>query len=279
VSSRRLVASDSVVCVNERLRTAMLRAGLDAPTLARAVQVDAKTVDRWIRGRTPRLHTRLAVAKILGDTEVNLWPGTRPDQSPGTTSTAEVVGAWAHRAAIPTDLWLALLDAARDRVDLLGYAYPFLFEMAPQVTATIRRKATDGSRIRIAVADPVCTHVAERDTLEQLGGTLPGRIRLALLWLADLDGLVDVTVGMHQIHLYNSVFRFDDQMIVTPHLFRAHGYQHPALHLRRLSPHGIFESFAEQFQQVWDTVRPVSTMGADRGTPDRLLQRSAGSGA
>jgi len=48
---------------------------------------------------------------------------------------------------------------------------------------------------------------------------------------------------------------FDDQMIVTPNLFRAHGYQHPALHLRRLSAFGLFEFLAEQFQQVWDTVR------------------------
>jgi len=60
--------------------------------------------------------------------------------------------------------------------------------------------------------------------------------------------------------LYNSIFRFDDEMIVTPHLFRAHGYQHPALLIRRLSPHGVFDSFAEQFQQVWDGTRPVHTM-------------------
>jgi hypothetical protein len=254
----------------------MLRAGLDAPTLARAVEVNTKTVDRWVRGRTPRLRARLAVAKILGDAETNLWPATRPDQSAGSVSTAEVVGAWAHRANVPTELWLSLLDTARERIDLLGYAYPFLFEMAPQVTATIRRATEAGARVRIAVADPDCPHVAERDALEQLGGTLAGRIRLALLWLGELDGLVDVTVGVHQVHLYNSLFRFDDQMIVTPHLFRGHGYQHPTLHLRRLSAHGIFESFAEQFQQIWDTIRPVTTSsatGAERGTPDRLLQR------
>ena len=171
-SSRRWPVSDNVADVNERLRTAMLRAGFDAPTLARAVEVNAKTVDRWIGGRIPRLRTRLAVAKVLGDTEAHLWPVARPDQSPGTTATAEVVGAWAHRAHIPTDLWLALLDAARDRIDLLGYAYPFLFEMAPQVTATIRSKAAAGARVRIAVADPDCAHVNERDALEQLGGTL-----------------------------------------------------------------------------------------------------------
>src|SRR6266545_3267257 len=110
----------------------------------------------------------------------------------------------------------------RERTDLLGYAYPFLFEMAPQITATIRQAVTKGARVRIAVADPDCPHVVERDALEQLGGTLAGRIRVALMWLSQLDGLVDANVGMHQVHLYNSVFRIDNQMIVTPHLFRAH---------------------------------------------------------
>lgn len=266
--------SPTVNGVNERLRTAMLRAGLDEPGLARSVGVDPKTVNRWLHGRTPRLRTRLAVAKVLVDTEANLWPAARPDQSPGNASTAEVVGAWAHRSHIPNELWLSLLETSRERIDLLGYAYPFLWELAPQVTGTIRAAALDGARVRIAVADPDCQHVLDRDGLEQLGGTLPGRIRLALMWLRQLDGLVDVNVGLHQVHLYNSVFRFDDQMIVTPHLFRAHGYQHPALHLRRLSPHGIFESFAEQFQQVWDTVRPVpAAVEVDDGTQDRLLAR------
>jgi hypothetical protein len=96
--------------------------------------------------------------------------------------------------------------------------------------------------------------------LEQLGGTLAGRIRLALMWLQDMAAKPNAAVGMHTVHLYNSVFRFDDQMIVTPHPFRAHGYQHPALHLHRLSAFGLFESFAEQFQRVWDTVRLVETV-------------------
>src|SRR5262249_60114759 len=130
--------------------------------------------------------------KTSADPEATRWPPPRPDQAAGTPSTAEIVGAWAHRADVPTDLWLSLLDTARERVDLLGYAYPFLFEMAPQVTATIRRASGAGARVRIAVADPDCPHVAERDALEQLGGTLAGRIRVALRWLSDLDGLIDV---------------------------------------------------------------------------------------
>ncbi len=65
-------------------------------------------------------------------------------------------------------------------------------------------------------------------------------------------------IGLHATHLYNSVFRFDAEMIVTPYLFRARGYQHTALYLRRLSSHGIFESLADQFEQIWGTVTPYS---------------------
>lgn len=91
--------------------------------------------------------------------------------------------------------------------------------------------------------------------MEQLNGTLPGRIRNALTMLSHLGTIDGVQVGLHRIHLYNSWFRFDNQAVMTPHLHRSRGYQHPALHLRRLSAFGIFESFAEQFKQVWDTVQ------------------------
>jgi hypothetical protein len=36
------------------------------------------------------------------------------------------------------------------------------------------------------------------------------------------------------VPLYNAIYRFDDEMLVTPYLYRLHGYQHPLLHLRQL---------------------------------------------
>lgn len=75
--------------------------------------------------------------------------------------------------------------------------------------------------------------------------------------LEPLRQLPNVQVGLHRVHLYNSIFRFDDEMIATPHLVRARGYQHAALHLRRLSPFGIFESFANEFEEVWASVAPL----------------------
>lgn len=234
----------------------MLRAQLDAAGLAAAVSVDVKTVNRWLAGRMPHQRTRLAVAAALGESEADLWPHSRPDLGPGAAATAEVLGAYAHRADIPQHLWASLLASAVERIDLLGYAYPFMAESMPDAVGLMQAKCGNGLQLRLAFADPDCAHVMERDALEQMGGTLPGRICNALNFFGPLLGVPGVHVGLHQVHLYNAVFRFDNQMIVTPYLYRARGYQHTALHLRELSPHGIFASFADQFEQIWQTVTP-----------------------
>ncbi|GGJ74144.1 transcriptional regulator [Pilimelia anulata] len=234
----------------------MRRARLDPAALAAAVGVDVKTVRRWLVGRLPRQRTRHAVADLLRESEAQLWPQTRPDLAPGAEATAEVVAAYAHRADVPRQLWTSLLVGAAERIDLLGYAYPFVLELLPDTVARLAEKAAGGARIRLALADPDCAHVRERDELEGIGGTLAGRIRNALNFLEPLAGLPGVAIGLHSVHLYNSVFRFDQQMIVTPHLYRLRGYQHPALHLRELSPYGIFGAYAAQVEAVWRGVAP-----------------------
>ncbi|WP_029903648.1 helix-turn-helix transcriptional regulator [Nocardia brasiliensis] len=245
--------------MNQRLQAAMLRAGLGSGELAAAVGVDAKTVNRWLAGRIPHRSTRVRIAELLHETEETLWPPARPDLQAGAPATAEVIAAYAHRAEIPNDLWTSLVHKATERIDIMGYAYPFVFELLPTASKVIAAKCRAGCVVRLGFADPDCDHVIERDTLEQMGGTLPGRIRNALSMLGPLGDTPGCSIGLHTSHLYNSVFRFDDQMIVTPYLFRARGYQHTALHLRRLSPYGIFESFADQFEQIWGTVTPYST--------------------
>ncbi|MEU7139340.1 XRE family transcriptional regulator [Nocardia sp. NPDC046473] len=245
--------------MTQRLESAMVRAGFDSARLATAVKVDVKTVNRWLAGRVPHRRTRLEVALVLGETEESLWPSARPDIQAGAPATAEVLGAYAHRADIPNDLWVSLMHKATERIDIIGYAYPFVFELLPNASELIAAKCSAGAVVRLGFADPDCPHVIERDVLEQMGGTLPGRIRNALSMLGPLAETPGCTVGLHTTHLYNSVFRFDSEMIVTPYLFRARGYQHTAMHLRKLSPHGIFESFSDQFEQIWGTVTPYGT--------------------
>lgn len=244
----------------------MLRAQLDSSAVAAAVGVDVKTVNRWLAGRVPHRTTRLEVARILGESETALWPQTRPDLIAGAPATAEVTGAYGHRADMPNELWTSLLLGASEQIDLVGYAYPFVLELLPDAADIIANKCRSGTRARLAFADPDCPHVIERDNLEQMNGTLPGRIRNALSMLGPLATAPGCNIGLHTTHLYNSVFRFDNQMIVTPYLVRARGFQHPALHLRQLSQHGIFASFADQVEQIWDATTPYLQGAADERT-------------
>ncbi len=63
---------------NEHLRTAITRAGLTLEEFADIVQVDVKTVQRWLAGRTPYPRNRARVASALDTTEHALWPDAVP---------------------------------------------------------------------------------------------------------------------------------------------------------------------------------------------------------
>src|SRR5947199_7359666 len=106
-----------------------------------------------------------------------------------------------------------------------------------------RSKAAAGCMLRIAVADPECEKLAERDEEEGLGGTLAARVRTALRYLDPLRECGGVEFRHQSIPMYNSIFRFDADMLVTPHLYARPGRLSPLLHLRRRHEAGILENF------------------------------------
>jgi predicted site-specific integrase-resolvase len=58
--------------VNDRLRTAMEAAGFTTDAVATQLDVDAKTVERWIAtGRTPYPRHRIAFARLVGRMPAN----------------------------------------------------------------------------------------------------------------------------------------------------------------------------------------------------------------
>lgn len=224
--------------------------------LARHVGVDPKTVQRWLSGRVPHPRHRWKICDLLGQAEQHLWPGVGLGAS-GATHTSEIVSAYAHRADAPSQLWSGLLERVKTNLDLLGYALLFFPEQHPELAELLADKCSSGLRVRIALADPDSEEVEARDRLEELGGTLPGRIRSTFSHLEPLLVNRGVEVRYHRVPLYNALYRFDDEMLVTPYLYKLHGYQHPLLHLKRLGPAGIFESYAQQFEAIWTESEPV----------------------
>lgn len=238
---------------NERLQSAMKSAGVDIEAIVEATNVDPKTVYRWINGRVPHVRHRQKVASLLNVREDVIWPTTRTREIITPNQTAEVIAAYAHRADVPLSLWWHLLSQAEQQIDLLGYAMSFLPEQHAGLTALLKKKGAASCKIRIALADPACRQVRERDEEEKLEGTLPALIKSTLYRFRDLWNCAGIEIRYHTAPLYNSLFRFDDEMFVTPHLYGLHGSKAPLLHLRQLESQGIFANFAAHFEAVWAT--------------------------
>jgi hypothetical protein len=104
----------------------------------------------------------------------------------------------------------------------------FLPETHPRLFDLLRGKAAAGCQVRIAMVDPASEQVAERDAEEGLNGGLVARVRTSIHFfaegLADCDG---IDLRTYAAPLYNSLFRFDDEMFVTPHLYATTGYRAP----------------------------------------------------
>ncbi len=245
---------------NERLRNAMTMAHVDIEAITRVTGVDPKTVQRWLGGRIPHTRHRWEIAKLLKEREDYLWPADESQGAPTSAQTAEIVAAYAHRAHVLASAWWNLFTRAERQIDLLGFAMLFLPEQHPGLVDSLKQKATNACQVRIAIADPVSPYVHERDSEEQLGGTLPARIQTTLYQFRDLHKHPNVQIHLHRTPMYNSVFRFDDEMFVTTHLYGLHGSKAPLFHLRRLGPHGIFENFATHFENLWATTTPVETI-------------------
>ena len=260
---------------NKRLQRAMVSARLGVDQLAEQTGVDPKTVQRWVQGRSPHPRHRWAVAVALGADQEYLWPDRQPTAG---NRVAEVLTAFRHREDMEVDQWWELFLGARRGIDLLGYALLFLPEQHPGLNDLLRAKAREGCRVRIALARPDGSAAAQRDQ-EGLGGALDARIRTTVARFLPLQRGAGVELRLHDTPMYNSIFRFDDDILVTPHLHGVPGHRSPLLHIRRLPGDSLYEAFASNFDAIWSLATPVreprasNRRGRDQGQLDLIADR------
>lgn len=237
---------------NERLRDSMHSKGFTASQLAEKIGVDPKTVERWITlGRVPYPKYRHAIAARLRESETYLWPSLRTKSQVAKSNESELVAFYPHRSAVPGDLWDRLFAQATSNVDILVYVGMFLTEKTT-LLADLTRKAEAGASIRLMFGDRDSSAVIQRSTDEKIGPhTISAKIDHALAHFAPLAIVPGVEIRRHGTVLYNSLYRFDDEMIVNPHVFGKIASHAPALHLRRLVTGDLFEMYAESFDGVW----------------------------
>jgi hypothetical protein len=80
---------------------------------------------------------------------------------------------------------------------------------------------------------------------------IPGRIRMALAYYRPLVGVPGVTFHLHRTTLYNSIYRFDDQMMINQHAYGTYGYMAPILQLRKVEGADLFAMYERSFDMAW----------------------------
>lgn len=242
---------------NERLRAAMAAGGWTHARLAAEVDVDPKSVERWVNlGRTPRRETAIRAAEAIGEDVFALWPKLRQARAARAVS-PELVALYPQRADLPVSTFIDLFTQARKRIDVLVYAAVFLHEAYPHLNHLLRERATEGCSVRIAVGDAGSINVQQRGQEEDFGHGIESRCRLAILHYRPLVGTPGIELRTHGTTLYNSIYRADDQMLVNAHVWGANAYAAPVWHLRRNDDGGMFDGYAGSFDAVWATATPM----------------------
>ncbi|MEU6578848.1 helix-turn-helix domain-containing protein [Streptomyces sp. NPDC046805] len=242
---------------NERLRAAMAAGGWTYAALADKVEVDPKSVERWVNlDRTPRRATAMRAAETLGEDVHALWPALRQAR-PARAVSPELVALYDQRADIPVSTFVDMLTQAREQIDVLVYAAVFLHEAYPRLNELLKERAAEGCAVRIALGDADSSNVQQRGEEEKFGHGIQSRCRLALMHYRPLVGVSGIEVRTHATTLYNSIYRADDQTLVNAHVWGVNAYGAPVWHLRRSGEGGMFDTYADSFAAVWATATPV----------------------
>jgi transcriptional regulator with XRE-family HTH domain len=221
---------------NEQLRTAITGAGLSLEEFADVVQVDVKTVRRWIAGRTPYPRHRTRVASALDTTEHALWPDAVP--APATSRALE---ATTHKPGdVVADYAYSSDPAAPKPAEILGAAVEQIEIVIPNLAsqpgdiALLRARAADGCRIRILIEDP---HVLVEPLL-------------------DVDA---IEVRVSPAGVDHILYRADDQILLALRHISFPEQSPPLIHLRQVNYGGLFDRLTHDFDDRWDKATPLTS--------------------
>lgn len=234
--------------MNETLRTALAAKGIDRLDIAAKLQVDPKTVERWLSGRLPHPSTRAALAKLLDVDESELWPSA--DEPHARRFGPEIRAVYPHRWAVLRDVWHKLFASAEHEIDILVYSGLFLFEDTGMLQL-FAAKADAGVRIRILLGDPESPEVAQRGKDEGIGDAAAARIRNVQALIKPLATHDRVELRLHRTVLYNSIYRADDRLLTNPHIYGMPASAAPVLQLRRSADAALFSTYLDSFEQAW----------------------------
>jgi transcriptional regulator with XRE-family HTH domain len=241
--------------VNETLRRALLRARLSEDDVAARLQVDPKTVRRWLEGRVPYLRHRWALTGLLDADEADLWPEVRAAIT-ARSRPVEIKAIYPNRHALPRDTWLSLLGSAVREIDILARSGLFLSKESGVLDALAGR-ARDGVRVRICLRDPDGQITADRSPRDDASDDTAAEIREALSLFGQLRENPGVELRLYRTVLYNSIYRADDQILLSQHIYCIPDERTPVLYLRSAVDGDLVATYLDAFDRIWTSAVPL----------------------
>lgn len=280
---------------SEHLRDALKVAGLDVYDLASLIQVDVKTVQRWIsEGRAPYPRHRTRVSRALGVPEDELWPGAaplrreppsarEPENEPAADSPADPRSELAGEQQPEQPRlqrhglidWFEIIDSASSHIDLLDYT---LAEMLgdPRLVDTLLRKGASGAKVRILITGSTDPFLADAELERRLEpGVLLDSLHVPLeaqplakharsseqvLWeIRDEPGIY---VRRYRAHRYNTIIRGDERMLILLHTWGVATADAMMMYTATdQDDNGVYQRFSKHFQDIWDHAVPLDEPG------------------
>ncbi|MGH3261096.1 MAG: helix-turn-helix domain-containing protein [Trebonia sp.] len=221
---------------NENLKNALEHAGLTVEAFAEVIQVDPKSVQRWVIGDTvPYRKHRARISSALSLSEQELWPGMTAaarDDTPGADrvdgeagAVCEVIGSWAYSDDPDIPDMVALITDSDGNIDICDARADV--RLGEELLAAVLAQANAGRRVRLLTVWPAMRL-----------GPLVGQPRIEVRMI---DG------GAH------TIIRAGNKLLYTIEL-TYEGEQPGLLLLERKAGGGLFDRILDEFHADWHSI-------------------------
>ncbi|BBN47271.1 hypothetical protein MINTM019_34720 [Mycobacterium paraintracellulare] len=252
---------------NERLKQRLHAKGLSPAQFARAIEVDLKTVRRWLSNTDLNVRGDNArrAADALDCTPHDLWPNQFPPSTISTLSTITsapfTATLYASRTQLPITAWKQHFAHASTGIDILVIAATFLFDTLDGFLDILLDAAKRGVQVRFLTGDPDSAAMTIRGAEEGIGEAVIARCRTSVELLTPYTGTPGLHIRTHDSTLYTSIFRVDDTMIVNFHIYGSPGRNNPLLVLSRHHEPRLWTTLEQAFDRVWDNATALTRKG------------------
>jgi hypothetical protein len=161
-----------------------------------------------------------------------------------------------QRGDVPPAFWYERPEKAAYRIWVLAFSAQFLPDGDAEFPQRLAIRAIHRVDVRLLFGDPKSAAVELRGLEEGICEGMAGRIDIVLRNMADAFEVPGIEIRLHGTTLYNSIYIFDDEMLVNVHTYGAPAVQSPVLHLKQRDGR-LFAHYMAAFERVWALAVPA----------------------